>query len=69
MDQGGATYDEVKVFSPHNSTMTLTLDLESWFKVTEHTLNKGTLWVKFEPDWAKGREDMPQTSDLGWKDG
>lgn len=49
--------------------MTLTLDLESWFKVTEHTLTKGTLRVKFEPDWAKGREDMPQTSDLGWKDG
>lgn len=43
--------------------MTLTLDLESWFKVTEHTLNKGTLWVKFEPDWAKGGEDMPQTLD------
>lgn len=56
-------------FFSHYSTMTLTLDLESWFKVTEHTLNKGTLWVKFEPDWAKGGEDMPQTSDLGWKDG
>lgn len=47
--------------------MTLTLDLESWFKVTEHTLNKGALWVKFEPDWAKGGEDIPQTIILDGK--
>lgn len=28
------------------------------FMVTAHPLNKGILWVKFVPDWTKGREDM-----------
>lgn len=28
------------------------------FKVTAHSLPKDTLWVKYEPEWAKGREDM-----------
>ena len=41
--------------------MTLTFDLEIWFKVTAHRLPKGTLWVKYEPDWAKEREDMLPT--------
>lgn len=45
--------------------MTFTLDLETWFKVTVQPLPKSTLCVEYEPDWAKGREDMPQTSDLG----
>lgn len=44
----------------HNSAKTLTLDLETEFKLTASHLLKGTLWVKFEPDWAKGREDMLQ---------
>lgn len=44
----------------HNSAKTLTLDLKTEFKLTASHLFKGTLWVKFEPDWAKGREDMLQ---------
>lgn len=40
-------------------------DLEKWFKVTAHPLPKGTLQVKYEPDWAVGREDMLWTSNLG----
>lgn len=52
------------------SSMTLILDLDSWFKVTEHHLRKDTLWMKYEPDQAKEREDMLHwTSDLGWTDG
>ena len=47
----------------------MTFDLETWFKVTAHRLPKGTLWVKYEPDWAKEREDMPRTRDLGRTDG
>lgn len=31
-------------------------------KVTAHPLSKGSLWVKYEPDWTKGRGDMLQTS-------
>lgn len=51
--------------------MTLSFDLETWFKVTAHPLPRGTLWVKYpyEADWGKGRDDMLQTSDLGRKDG
>lgn len=45
--------------------MTLPLDIETCFKVTEHPLVKGNLCVKYEPDWAKGREDMLRISDYG----
>lgn len=48
--------------------MTLTLNLETLFKLTAYSLTKGTLWVKYEPDWAKGRKDMLRTRDLGWTD-
>lgn len=41
--------------------MTLTLDFEKSFKVGAYLLTKGTLYVKYEPDLAKGREDMLQT--------
>lgn len=51
--------------------MTLTLDLKTWFNVTTHPLPKDTLWVKYKPDWAQGKEDMLPTSNLrqidGWK--
>mgnify|MGYP005954895797 CR=1 FL=1 len=46
----------------YNSAMTLNLDLETWFKDYSHPLLKGTLWVKYEPDLAKGKEYML------WKD-
>lgn len=36
--------------------MTLTLDLETWFKVTSYVLLKGTVWVKYEPYWARGEK-------------
>ena len=49
--------------------MTLTLYLKTWFKVTAHPSTKGTLWMRYEPDWAKGREAMLQSSNLGWTDG
>lgn len=29
---------------------------------------KGTLWVKYESDWAKERENMLQISDIEWTD-
>lgn len=57
--------------------MTLTLDLETWFKVIVHPLPKDTQWVKYEPDWAKVRErknapnkwsQMDGQQD-GWMDG
>lgn len=48
-------YDLEKYFS-HNSATTLTQDLEN--------LPKYTLWVKYEPDYAKGKGSMLQTSDL-----
>lgn len=53
----------------YNSAMTLTVDLKTWFKVTAHPLPIGTLCMKYEPDLVKGREDMLQTSNIGWKDG
>lgn len=37
------------------------LDFETWFKVTEHLLQKDTLWVKNQSDWAKGRKNILQT--------
>lgn len=39
--------------------MTLILDLENWFKVTAYLLPKTTLYVKYEPDSAQGRDDKP----------
>lgn len=59
-------YDPDKNCS-NNSAITLTL--KTWLKITAHPLSKGTLQVKYEPDWAKERKDMHQTSDLGWTDG
>lgn len=31
--------------------------IKTWFKVTAQPLPKGTLLVKYEPDWAKGKEN------------
>lgn len=45
--------------------MTLTVDLKTWFKVIARPLPKGTLWVKYESDWAKGREYMLLASNIG----
>lgn len=61
-------YDPDKNFFLDNSAMTLTLALKTCFKVTAHPLPKRTLQLKYEPYWAKGREDtgIPQTSNLGW---
>lgn len=59
IETGKRTYDPDNDFSD-NSVMILTLDLETWFKITAHPLPKGTLQVTYEPNWAKGREDMPQ---------
>lgn len=49
-------------------------DLDPWPKnfiqdITAHSLPRSTLWVRFEPDWVKGIEDILLTSDLGWTDG
>lgn len=49
--------------------MTLAIVLETWFKVTAHTIHKGTLYVKYKSDWAEGREDMPRISDLRFTEG
>lgn len=48
----------------YNSDMALTLDLETCINVTAHSLPKGALWVKYEPDWAKWRGYMLRTGDL-----
>lgn len=34
--------------------MTFTFDLQIWFKVTEHTFPKSSVFVMFEPDRAEG---------------
>lgn len=49
---------------------TLTLDLETWFKVTAYPLTKGSVEVKFKPGSAKRKQKMPLTSDfsVGWTD-
>lgn len=47
---------------------TMTLHHETWFKVTAYPLFKGTLHVKYKPDWTKGKEVMLRTSDLGRTD-
>lgn len=49
--------------------MTLAIVLETWFKVTAHTIHKGTFYVKYKSDWAEGREDMPRISDLRFTEG
>lgn len=48
--------------------MTLTLDLQTLFKVTVHPLPKGTLWEKDEPDWTRERENMLWTTAFGRTD-
>lgn len=63
LDHGKRIYDLDKDFS-NNSAMTLTLRPRNLIKVTAHASPKGTLlWVKFGPDWVKGREDMLRTTD------
>lgn len=47
-------YDLNKYFT-HTTVTSLTLDLETWSKVTEHHLPEGTLGVKYKPDLDKGR--------------
>lgn len=42
---------------------------DTWFKVIAHFLPYGTLYGKYKPDWAEGRENMLRTSDVGWTDG
>lgn len=37
------------------------LDLHTSFKVTAHPLINGTLWLKYEIDWTKGRKGMLRT--------
>lgn len=37
------------------SDMTLILDREKSFKVTAHSLTKGSLYMQYEPDWTNGR--------------
>lgn len=57
--------------------MSLTLDLETWFKTISYILTKGTLQLKVWLDEVKWRENMLQTSFVrqteghlnGWKDG
>lgn len=49
--------------------VTLTHDLQTLFKVTAHPLTEGTLWIKYKPDCAKGKEDMLPTRDLRQTDG
>ena len=41
--------------------MTLTLDLQISLEVIAYPLIKGIMWVKYETDWSKGREDVLQT--------
>lgn len=38
--------------------MTLTLDLQTLFRITAYVLVKGILWVKYEPDWTQNEKDM-----------
>lgn len=44
------------------SAITLTVALETWFKVTVHPLPKGTLLMKNKPDWPK-RSRMDRQTD------
>lgn len=56
----------VKIFSDY-SALTLTLDLDTWTKVSFYFIPQGTqaLRVRLQPDWVKRKEDMLWTSDLG----
>lgn len=45
--------------SSDNSAITLTLDLEFWFKVTTHPSPNDSLYLKYKPDWAKGKTKCP----------
>lgn len=49
--------------------MTLTLDLETLLNVTVYPLPKGTMWAKYEPICAKGKEFMPRTRILRQTEG
>lgn len=42
--------------------MTLT---EILFKFIILSLSKDTLWLKYEPDWVKWKENKTQTNDVG----
>lgn len=44
--------------------MTFTFDLETGLKISADSLRKDILWVKYEPDWVKAREDMLRTRDI-----
>lgn len=61
-------YASDKVFF-NNAALSLNLDLETWFKVTEQPLSKDTLLMKYEPGWGMGRDDMLWKSDLGRTEG
>lgn len=41
-----------------SSAMTSIIDLETCFKVTAHTLPKGSLGVKCKTDWATGKKTL-----------
>lgn len=43
------------------SDMTLTLHLQISFEVIAYILIKGIMWVKYEAEWSKGREDILRT--------
>lgn len=61
MDEGEKRYALDKNFS-YNSAMTLTLDLETWLKVTVYPLPKGTMWVKYGPcNLCQGERNLGQT--------
>lgn len=55
LDQVEERYAPDNVFFSYNSVLTFYFDLETWLKVTTHSLPKFTLWVTYEPDLAKRR--------------
>lgn len=61
LDQAERRYAPGKDFYINLLWPSITLSLETWFKVNEHSLSKGTLWVRYKPDSAKWREVMPRT--------
>lgn len=74
-EHGERIYDLDEVIS-HNTAMTLTLDPETWFKVTAHPLHQGALWVRAKlgqgdknvPDkWSRAdrRTEKGQTDIIG----
>lgn len=73
MDQWDKNYAAEKAFS-YNSAITITLDLDTFFKVTTHPLAKDNLWVKYEPDWTRGgkkwsEQEIPDEQTDGRTDG